>query len=289
MSHVRRIFASTLALTISVALLTWTVACGNQDPPAVPTPDIQATVAALVTQALPTPEPTPDVEATAEAQLEKVYSGIEATIVAMPTLTPQPTYTPRPTFEPLPTYTPPPTATPYPTATPSPTYTPLPTYSPLATLSPYPTATMRPTYTPHPTPLILPGRAWQRGHPGVMENASDSATHNGKPVGIETLVIFCRDDGTLSWYVSGTTSYLEDGEISGWYSVDGNSPSSIAGYTSDHLFLSFAENHGDIAQEMLKAKSTLAMGFGGNKRTWNMNRTADTARKWLPCLSVKSR
>ena len=167
MPHPRRIFASMLILTLFVALLAWTIACGSQKAPTTAsTPNIQATLTVLVTQAMPTPPPTsipvptPDVIATAKAQLEKVQSGILATIAAIPTPTPQPTFTPPPTFtpyptlQPLPTYTPPPTATPYPTATPvPPTATPVP---PTATPRPTSTATPRPTPTIKPSPTPLP-------------------------------------------------------------------------------------------------------------------------------------
>ena len=70
------------------------VACASEPPPAPPTPDIEATVTAMV-EALPTQPPPP-------------------TLAALPTYTPAPPATPRPTLEPLPTYTP------YPTLEPSP-------------------------------------------------------------------------------------------------------------------------------------------------------------------------
>ena len=95
------------------------------------------------------PEPTPDLPATVTAL-------VTARLADIPTATPQPTSTPYPTFTPYPTPTPVPTATPYPTYTPLPTLAPLPTYTPYPTATRYPTSTPRPTYTPYPTLRALP-------------------------------------------------------------------------------------------------------------------------------------
>ena len=113
------------------------VACASEPPPAPPTPDIEATVTAMV-EALPTQPPPP-------------------TLAALPTYTPAPSATPRPTLEPLPTYTPYPTLEPLATLEPLPTHTPLPTLEPLPTYTPYPTPTTpMPTATPTPRPTRSP-------------------------------------------------------------------------------------------------------------------------------------
>ena len=121
MSHTRRIFASTLVLTISIAFLTWTVACGNQEAPTTaPTPDIQAIVTVLVTPVSPAPPPTnppvptPGIRATTKADTLQLQSGVQATIATVPTKTPIPTLTPAPTETPIP----PPTQFPRPTSIP---------------------------------------------------------------------------------------------------------------------------------------------------------------------------
>ena len=112
-----------------------------------PTPDLQATVQAMVSAALPTatPTPTPDVAAT-------IAASVSATIAVQPTPRPRPTATATPI--PTPTPTPRPTPTPHPSATPTPipTATPVPTPTP----TPVPTATPRPTPTPTPRPTPTP-------------------------------------------------------------------------------------------------------------------------------------
>ena len=147
---------------ILIPLLVMLLACTST-----PTPDIQATVAVMVTRAMPTPAPTdtpvptPDLQATAEAQAGKVQAGIQATVAAIPTVTPRPTYTLYPTHTPLATHTPYPTWTPGPTATPYPTNTPAATSTPYPTYTPRPVPTRRPTSTPppptaRPTPTKAP-------------------------------------------------------------------------------------------------------------------------------------
>ena len=131
-----------LAAPAAFAVL-WLVGCGGPAP-AEPTPDIAATVEAVVAMALPTatPTPQPDIEAT-------VAAGVQATVVAMrptPTPTHAPTWTP--TATPSPTRTRTPTNTPAPTLTPTPT----PTDTPTPTPTPEPTPTPTPTDTPAPTP-----------------------------------------------------------------------------------------------------------------------------------------
>ena len=139
-----------LAAPAAFAVL-WLAGCGGPAP-AEPTPDIAATVQAVVAMALPTatPTPQPDIEAT-------VAAGVQATVEAMrpsptpthvptwtPTATPSPTRTRTPTNTPVPTLTP----TPTPTDTPTPTLTP----TPMPTPTPEPTLTPSPTNTPAPTP-----------------------------------------------------------------------------------------------------------------------------------------
>ena len=129
------------ALSAAVVL----AACTTSNPPATPTHDIPATVAAAVEAALPTamPAPAQDIEATVEARLR-------ATLEAIPTSTPTPTTT----------HLPPPTATPtaVPTATPTPRATPtsVPTATPAATPSSTAAPTRTPTATLSPTPTPVP-------------------------------------------------------------------------------------------------------------------------------------
>lgn len=142
------------------------VACGGQPAAPTPVPDLEATVQAAVSAALPTetPTPTPDINAT-------VAAGVSATVAAEPTATP----TPPPTADvdatvearmaatiaaaPTPTHTPAPTLTPTPTPTPTLTPTPVPTATPTVTPTPRPTATRRPTATPRPTSTPTPNPA----------------------------------------------------------------------------------------------------------------------------------
>ena len=112
------------------------------------------TAVACTSESAPAPAATPDIKATVTAMVGDI-----------PTQTPYPTYTPAPTAEPYPTYTPAPTLAPLPTYTPYPRPTLRPTYTP------YPRPTLRPTYTPYPTPTLEPTRvpmnnsSWQEtGH-----------------------------------------------------------------------------------------------------------------------------
>lgn len=112
------------------------LACGGSAAPGatpqtvVPTPDIGATVAALVEQRM----------------------------ASIPTPTNHPTLTPAPTYTPYPSPTSYPSPTPQPTATFYPTYTPYPTPASIPTATPYPTYTPYPTPTPElrPTPTLTP-------------------------------------------------------------------------------------------------------------------------------------
>ena len=133
----------------AVAAVLWLAGCGGSTD-SQPTPDIEATVQAVVAMALPTatPTPQPDIEAT-------VAAGVQATVVAMrptPTPTHAPTWTP--TATPSPTRTRTRTNTPVPTLTPTPTPTDTPT--PTLTPTPIPTSTLTPTPTPEPTPTPTP-------------------------------------------------------------------------------------------------------------------------------------
>ena len=85
-------FRPTVSVFTLVAAVFVFTACASEPPP--PTPDLQATVTAMIKD--------------------------------IPTQTPYPTYTPAPTAEPYPTYTLAPTATPYPTYTLAPTAMPTP-------------------------------------------------------------------------------------------------------------------------------------------------------------------
>jgi hypothetical protein len=93
-----------ILITLVAVVVGLTVACESE--PAVPTPNIDATVEAKVGVAL----------------------------AKVPTVTPIPTATPVPTPTPIPTATPMPTPTPIPTATPVPTPTPIPTATPVPVL-----------------------------------------------------------------------------------------------------------------------------------------------------------
>ncbi len=120
----------------AVAAVLWLAGCGGSTD-SQPTPDIEATVQAVVAMALPTatPTPQPDIEAT-------VAAGVQATVVAMRP-TPTPTHAP--------TWTP--TITPTPTRTPTPTSTHTPTPTATHTPTPTPTGTPVPTHTSTPTPI----------------------------------------------------------------------------------------------------------------------------------------
>ena len=153
------------AVPVVVLFALFVTACAAEPP----TPDISATVAAMV-QDLPTRTPAPTYT---PVPLQPTYTPAPSatpypTLVALPTYTPLPTlqplptYTPLPTLQPLPTYTPLPTLQPLPTYTPLPalqplpTYTPLPALQPLPTYTPLPTLQPLPTYTPLPTPTATP-------------------------------------------------------------------------------------------------------------------------------------
>ena len=130
-------------LVLIVLSLTAAACTAESPPPPAATPDIGATVTAMV-EDIPTQAPYPTSTAS------PTYTPIP-TYTAIPPATPYPTYTPIPPATPYPTHTPAPTAQPYPTHTPAPTYTPAPTATPYPTLAALPTYTPYPTYTPSPT------------------------------------------------------------------------------------------------------------------------------------------
>ena len=145
---VRRVAVAFAGLLISSALLHLsTTACSSAEP----TPDIAATVRAIVTESLPLTATPIDAAGTAVA--------VVMAIPPEPTVTPAHTATPAPIQEPIATGTPAPTATPPATATPVDVratvdaivaaFTPVPTDTPIP-----PTA--NPTPQPPPTPVDVP-------------------------------------------------------------------------------------------------------------------------------------
>ncbi|MCH8870573.1 MAG: trypsin-like peptidase domain-containing protein [Chloroflexi bacterium] len=128
------------------------VGCVQATPPSptpTATPDLEATVEAIVAKAITTPSATPDAEATLAAR-------VAATVAAIASQSPDPSATltvtltsvPTATFVPTVTATP----TPEPTATTAPpTHTPLPPDTPLPTKTPLPEPTNTPTATPTPS------------------------------------------------------------------------------------------------------------------------------------------
>ena len=110
-----------VASLLAFALVVLLTACApeSEAPTSGATPDLEATVRAVVNEALPTatPTPTPDIDATVVARMAATASAIPS-----PTPTPAPTATPTPTPLPTPTHTP--TPLPTPTLTPVPIPTP---------------------------------------------------------------------------------------------------------------------------------------------------------------------
>ena len=167
----------TLVLTL---LLLLHLACEPETNSAAPTPtpDLEATVQAAVSAALPTPPPTPppDINAT-------VAAGVAATQAAAPT--PTPTSPPTPDIEAtvqarmaatiaaMPTATP--TAVPTATPTPVPTETPTPTPVP----TPVPTATPTPTAIPFQSPAAALSEMVKRARPAVVRIESVFSSGSG--------------------------------------------------------------------------------------------------------------
>ena len=192
LSLLRILFALLLSTVIGLT------ACGDAPTStAPPTANLEATVAAMVEEALPTPTltPTPDTAATVEAS-------VQATVQAQPTSTTQPTSTPIPTEvpTPVPYPTPTPTPTPLPTPTPSPTLTP--------TVTPIPTATVAPTPTPTPTATPRPTR---RPQPTATPapTATPRPTATPTPIGPAPLP---RERSPSSWGTYSDSNYA--------YSID---------------------------------------------------------------------
>ena len=173
------------ALTLCLALLS-TVACSGEDPAATPAPDLEATVEAVVSAALPTetPTPLPNINAT-------IAAGISATREAEPTPTPMPPPTPDldATVEarmaatvaaaPTPINTPEPTATS--TLVPAATPTPAPTATATPMPTPTPTPTRRPTATPMPTksPAAVLSEMVKQVRPAVVRIESSTSVGSG--------------------------------------------------------------------------------------------------------------
>ena len=146
-----------MRLLVVVILVSLTLACEGPSNPmvdstqtAVPTPDLEATVAARVALLLPTATltPTPDILATVQAAIDAALLTPSHT----PTASPIPTETPTATRTPTATKTPSPVPTATQTASPTPTHTPTSTATPSAT----PARTSRPTATRTPTPRYTP-------------------------------------------------------------------------------------------------------------------------------------
>ena len=170
-------------LIVCLALLL-AVACGGEGPAAAPAdaPDLEATVQAAVSAALPTetPTPPPDIDAT-------VTAGIAATIIAEPTPTPTPQPTPNldatvearmaATIAAIPTPTPAPVPAATPTPTPMPTATPTPTSLPTPTLTPTPTP--HPTATPMPNPAAALSEMVRRARPAVVRIETGAGSGSG--------------------------------------------------------------------------------------------------------------
>ena len=165
---------------------------------------IQAQVGLACLAPIPTATPTRTATPTATASPTATPTRTP-TPTATPTSTAAPTETPTATATPLPTATP--TRTPTPTATPtataSPTATPTrtPTLTATSTATPSPTATPTrtptPTVTPTPTPaadcifrddsgrgtsLLIKGKAWGFGGPGLSASGSTGAVRSGSRV-----------------------------------------------------------------------------------------------------------
>ena len=182
-------------LTLCLSLL-MAAACAGESPTATPTPttapDLEATVQAAVSAALPTetPTPMPDINATVAAGIEAtqaaaptptsvpaatpdvdatVEARMAATIAAMPTPTATPTHTPTPTASPTPT--------PIPTATPTPTQ--VPTATPRPTPRPRPTSTPRPTATPTPNPAASLSAMVRQTRPSVVRIRTSDGVGSG--------------------------------------------------------------------------------------------------------------
>ncbi len=179
-----------------VPLLIGLLLLGCSSPP--PTPNVEATVRALLPTEIPTA--TPDIDATVESRIATTTA---QPTIAVPVLSPAPTdapeftqtpppeptsttaftATPDPTSTPTATPRPTPTATsgssngkpgfmpPFvttlsptsvyrPTPTPAPTSTPMPAPTPSSTLTPTPRPTPRPTQRPTATPVPRPVPTW---------------------------------------------------------------------------------------------------------------------------------
>ena len=145
----RQLFRLPLLLPLLTAVAIIAAAC-QQPEVAIPTPT-------------PRPTATPDLPAT-------VAAGIAQAIGRIPTVTPRPTVTPQPTVSPQPTASPQPEPTPRPTVTPQPQPTALPTATPQPTATARPTPTLSPTATivPTPTPALTVSQVIDRATASVV-------------------------------------------------------------------------------------------------------------------------
>ena len=168
-------------------LVLFAVACATEQPPTPPpTPNIEATVTAMV-EALPTQPPPP-------------------TSAPLPTYTPAPPATAYPTYTPAPSATPYPTHTPLPSATPYPTPEPLPTLQPLPTYTPQPTLEALPTYTPQPRPAPVVRTVVERDNWKVDDLGAYMVLGSSPDRGTWLLAAVCFDDGDLAvwlWHALG--------------------------------------------------------------------------------------
>ena len=163
-----------------------------------PTPELDATVAAVVRATL---QAESAIDATVEARVSATLTSIPVTRspdpgqspkpITTPCPTPTPAATPPPTVRTPPTSSPTPTSTPYPTSTPSPAANPVPTqtHRAAATLSPTPTSTLVPPRVPLPT--VSPSQ-WSTIREYAAEKAGGpaaqymSATSGNWPAGRHT-------------------------------------------------------------------------------------------------------
>jgi hypothetical protein len=139
-------------VAVLVALLMLVAACDfgtSPNPTPLPTYTLYPTYTAY-------PTPTPDLQATIEAVVQQRLGEIQAAATLVPTPTPTTIPTPTITPTPEPTATPTSTPSPVPTATTIPTPTPIPTPRPTPTPTPWPTTTPTPQPTSTQTPLFAP-------------------------------------------------------------------------------------------------------------------------------------
>ena len=249
-----RIAAPALGLLILLA-----VACTGEQPAApLPTPDIQATVTAMV-EALPTQPPPPTLAAL-------------PTYTPAPSATPYPTHTPVPSATPYPTYTPPPSATPYPTPGPLPTHTPYPTLQPPPTYTPWPTLEALPTYTPQPRPAPVVRTVTQPDNWKVDSQGMHTVLGNSPGRGTWLLAAVCLDGDDLAvwlWHALGRIySSSTSGDESLLAEFDGDSQEQTWHYFA-------ADEDGDDALSANWPRNTIAKLIDSKRAVF----TVPTARE----------